>query len=50
VRYPVILSSLRLTRVFDAQRTTGMGTVTVTLRLSTQSRLGASLRFAVQPS
>ena len=50
VRDPIMLSSLRAVPIFDAQRGTGMGAVELTVRLGVQSRQGAALRFAVQPS
>ena len=51
VRYPVLLSSLRAVPVLDAQRGTGMGTISATLGFGQQSfAAGASLRFSVRPS
>ena len=50
VHYPVLLSSVRLVPVLDAQRGTGMGMIVITLRLGTHSPGGAAVRFAVRPS
>jgi len=50
IRYPVMLTTLRSVAVIDARRRTGMGEIVLTVRLGSQTRLGAALRFAVRPS
>jgi|SRR5579859_5104683 len=48
IRYPVMLTTLRSTPLIDAQRGTGMGKIVLIVRLGSQARLGAALRFAVR--
>ena len=52
IRYPMLLSFLRLTPVFKAEPGTGLGTVSVTLSLAVArpALLGVALRFTLRPS
>ena len=49
IRYPVSLSPLRAVPVLDAEQGTGMGSIVLTLELSSRGLAGtAALRFSVQ--
>jgi opacity protein-like surface antigen len=50
VRYPVVVNRFRPAVVLGALRGTGMGTISVTLRLARAPRLGAGLNFVVRSS
>ena len=49
-RYPIVLNAWRPTVVFRAQAGTGMGTISMILKLGGPVRTGTTVSFLVRPS